>query len=288
MNDSQKTEFLRFHKILYAHLHTAENYAYALDSTDVGTRDGDVISGGIIEIGFVESIPLIFRYADGREYTAEQGDVFIIPPLARIEVRAAYPGVHRHVTAECLVDCRIGDGANGERALELPPVISGGYCEKAVQAIRRAAGGFSPSGERDWFGQCADFMAILSGLSDAASDRRSASRSGIPPSHSRYCREAEEYIRANISRKLTVTEIAEHVGINKNYLTNIFSETVGTPVIEYINRLKLSHVTELILRRGCGIREAAEQVGIDNVNYVSRMFKKYYGVTISEYKRTVT
>ena len=287
MTDTTSIEILDFHRILYAHTHTAENYAYNLDSRGTGQRDGDKVTGGIIEIGFVEAIPLVFRLENCREYTAGCGDVFIIPPMSDIKVRAVDGGVHRHITVECIIDCIIGEKAVGERALELPFVLSGVYCEKAVQAIRRAAGGFSPSGERDWFGQSADFMSILAGVASALHDRSSVGGSGNPPSHSRYCRGAEEYIRANIARRLTVTEIADHVGINKNYLTNIFSETVGMPIIEYINRLKLSHITELILRRGCGIREAAEQVGIDNVNYVSRMFKKYYGVTISQYKRTV-
>lgn len=287
MSETQRIEITRFHGILYAHTHKAENYSYLLDSTGTGTREGDRVTGGILEIGFVDAIPLIFRREDGSEYTAGRGDVFVIPPMSRLEVRAASPGIHRHVTVECIVDCVIGDAARGERALELPPVLNGTYCEKAAQGIRRAAGGFSPAGERDWFSQCADFTAILAGLSAALSDRRSAAGGGVAPSQTRYCREAEEFIRANIGRKLTVAEIAAHVGINKNYLTNIFSETVGMPVIEYINRLKLSHITELMLRRGCGIREAAEQVGIENVNYVSRMFKKYYGVTISQYKRAV-
>ncbi len=283
MSETAFTEILDFHGILYAHTHKAENYAYDLDSRSVGREEDGVIKGGVLEIGFVEKIPLVFRREDGSEYTASEGDVFVIPPMSRLEVRAARPGIHRHVTVESSVDCRVGR-TPGERAIALPPVIDGAICDKAAQAIRRAAGNFSPASDRGWFGQCADFTSILSALEAALSGR---SAGGSSPSRVRYCREAEEFVRANITRKLTVAEVARHVGINKNYLTNIFSETTGTPMIEYINRLKLGHIAELIVRRGCGIREAAEQVGIDNVNYVSRMFRKYYGVTVSQYKRTV-
>lgn len=284
MQGSERIEITDFHKILFAHTHTAENYAYRLDSTTIGRAEGRRVTGGVIEIGFVERIPLVFKCEDGRERTASEGDVFVIPPMRKLDVRAACPGLHRHVTVESLVDCVIG-GEENERTLDIPLVISGALCERATHAIRRAAGRFSPASDRGWFGECADFTAIIAAVESALSGRES--RAGASPSRLRYCREAEEYIRANITRRLTVAEVAAHVGINKNYLTNIFSETVGMPLVEYVNRLKLNHVTELILRRGCGIREAAEQVGIDNANYVSRMFKKYYGVTVSQYKRTV-
>ena len=280
MNGGEKIEILNFHKILYAHTHTAENYSYTLDSTTIGQAENGTVCGGVVEVGFVENIPLVFRSADGAEYTAGEGEVFVIPPMKRLEVRAARPGVHRHVTVESAVDCLLGGAAAGERALDLPPVISGARSERVIQAVRRAAGNFSPAGNRGYYEQLADFTAIFAALEAAVSER--APRGEASPS-----REAEEYVRRNIARKLTVKEVACHVGVNKNYLTNIFSETLGVPMIEYINRLKLNHMTELILRRGCTMREAAEQVGIDNVNYVSRMFRKHYGMTLSQYKRTV-
>lgn len=279
-----KIEILHFHRILLSHTHTAENYAYSLSSCEIGKRDGEFITGGVLEIGFVEKNPLCFRDGKGEVHIANEGDVFIIPPMSRFDVFTLNPDLHRHITAEAMIDCRINADNDTPATLELPLIIGrGARSERICSAIRRAANKSSPAGTNDYFRQCADFMRILEELE--AYDLEESQN--IMPSQSRYCREAERFIINNIDKKLKVKEIAEAVGISKNYLTNIFSAVRGMPLIEYINRQKLSHMIELMLRFNYSVREAGEYVGLDNVNYISRMFRKYYGVTISEYKRSL-
>lgn len=279
-----KIEILHFHRILLAHTHTAENYAYSLSSREIGRKEGNLISGGVLEIGFVEKNPLCFRDEGGEVTVANEGDVFIIPPMSRFDVYALRPDLHRHVTTEAIIDCRINAENDSPASLTLPMIIGhGAQSERICSAIRRAANKASPAGTNDYFRQCADFMRILEELE--AFDL--ADSQNIIPSHSRYCREAERFIINNIDKKLRVEDISAAIGISKNYLTNIFSATRGMPLVEYVNRQKLSHMIELMLRFGYSIREAGEYVGLDNVNYISRMFRKYYGVTISEYKRSL-
>ncbi len=279
-----KIELLHFHRILLAHTHTAENYAYSLSSREIGRKEGECIFGGVLEIGFVEKNPLSFRDENGEVAIANEGDVFIIPPMSRFDVFALRPELHRHITAEAIIDCRINGDFDTPATLLLPLIITGGArCERICSAIRRAANKSSPAGTNDYFRQCADFMRILEELE--AYDLGESQN--IIPSRSRYCRDAERFIINNIDKKLKVEDIAEAVGISKNYLTNIFSAARGMPLVEYINRQKLSHMIELMLRFNYSIREAGEYVGLDNVNYISRMFRKYYGVTISEYKRSL-
>ena len=283
MKDNTAIEILRFRRILYAHTHTAHNYSYLLDNRSVGEREGDVIRGGVIEIGFVETNPLRFTDEDGDEHIAPEGGIFIIPPMRRISVKAVNGGLHRHVTVESEVDCRMGGDGADATSLSLPLVIDGRNCEKAAAAIRRAVRSASPTAENGYFRQCADFMNILAELNSIEAVRGADQ----PPSHVRYCREAERYVADNIERRVSVGEIALAVGISKNYLTNIFSATTGMSLIEYINRMKVSHMAQLMLRFNWSVREAAEHVGIDNANYASRMFKKYFGVTASEYKQSI-
>lgn len=278
-----RIEILHFHRILLAHTHTAENYAYSLSSREIGRCENDYIYGGVIEIGFVEKNPLAFRDEKGELHIAKVGDVFIIPPMRKFEVFALEPETHRHVTTEAIIDCRINVKDNSPSVLELPLIISAGpRSERICSAIRRAANKSSPAGTNDYFRQCADFMRILEEL-----EAFDPNTQNTVPSQIRYCREAERFIINNIDKKLKVEEIADAIGISKNYLTNIFSSTRGMPIIEYINRQKLSHMTELMLRFNYSVREAGEYVGLDNVNYISRMFRKYYGVTISEYRRSL-
>ena len=44
---------------------------------------------------------------------------------------------------------------------------------------------------------------------------------------------------------------------------------------------------ELIRRYNYTLAEAGEHVGYSDVNYISRIFKRYYGMTVTEYKRSL-
>ena len=59
----------------------------------------------------------------------------------------------------------------------------------------------------------------------------------------------------------------------------------GTTIISYINRLKLEKIKNLVINKGISLRQAGESVGIYDENYLSRLFKQYYGKSISELKK---
>jgi AraC-like DNA-binding protein len=66
----------------------------------------------------------------------------------------------------------------------------------------------------------------------------------------------------------------------------VFSSSEGMSLVEYINRPKLSYMMELIRRYEYTLAEAGEHVGFTDVNYISRIFKRYYGITVTEYKQS--
>jgi len=137
---------------------------------------------------------------------------------------------------------------------------------------------------RSYFEECADFMLLLHKLSILVQDAGVSDI--VSPGNRRYCNRAKAFISENIGRKITVSEIADAAGVSKNYLTNVFSSSEGMPLMEYVNRRKLSYMVELIRRYGYTLSEAGEHVGYSDVNYISRIFKRYYGMTVTEYKRS--
>ena len=157
--------------------------------------------------------------------------------------------------------------------LVIPPCPGSGEVFSLIRSIAVAK---TARLERSWFAECADFMLLLSRLC-ALTDQAAS------PGKQRYCEKAKTFVSRNIHRGLTVGEIAGHLGISKNYLTNVFKEGEGIPLTEYISRCKLSHMTELMRRYGYSLMEACEHVGYTDANYVSRLFKKYYGTTVTRY-----
>ena len=60
---------------------------------------------------------------------------------------------------------------------------------------------------------------------------------------------------------------------------------MGMPLMEYIHRTKLQQVVHLIMDGGADLRQAADAVGIASTKYLSRLFRQYMGMSVTEYKK---
>ncbi|MBQ3183775.1 MAG: helix-turn-helix transcriptional regulator [Clostridia bacterium] len=271
-----KIDIKSFVKIAYAHEHSAENYRYTLQTEDHPPIRKEYRTG-VMEIGRVKLNPIIFKAEDKKTYTANEGDIFVIPPRSRYEVSTRDKGLHRHITTEAIIE--YADASDSPTTLTLPLIIPKN--DKIAEILKKIVSKSASLHTSSYFEECSDYMKLLSYIKKAT--EKKTEDTAVPPASVRYCTMAEKYAMDNIHRHIMVEEIAEHIGISKNYLTNIFSKYKGMPITEYINRMKLNHMLELMRRFGYSARRAGEFVGLDNVNYISRIFKKYYGVTLKEY-----
>ena len=273
---------LSFDRVAFAHSLTAEDYRYELDAQGYSIYGPTPENGGVLEIGFVERGPILLKDAEGT-FRVGENCIFILPPGSRFSVETEKPGIHSHTTAEFLIraECAPADGLQppAEGVVTLPLVIPPNPGSSEVfSLIRGIAVADRAQLQRSWFAQCADLMLLLSKLSAMAAG------SAAEPGKKRYCQRAKTFITENIHRHLTVGEIAEHLGISKNYLTTIFKDCEGISVTEFTNRSKLGYMLELIRRYDYTIAEASSHVGFHDADYVSRLFKKYHGVTLSQYR----
>lgn len=104
----------------------------------------------------------------------------------------------------------------------------------------------------------------------------------------KYCRRACNYIARHLHEKISVKELADHVGVSYGYLSGLFSQTMGMTLVEYINYSKLEQVKQLIREMGMTLEEAGVSVGITDTKYLSRLFRRYIGMTVHEYKNIHT
>ena len=96
---------------------------------------------------------------------------------------------------------------------------------------------------------------------------------------------AVSYIIKNYRKKISVTDMAEEFGLTPNYLHAIFKQVKGVTIIDYLTKYRMDMAKTYIERFGLKAYEAAELVGIDDPAYFSRIFKKLYGKSISEFKK---
>lgn len=280
-------KILSFERCAFAHSLATTDYHYNLQNEGYGVYGQTPLGGGILEIGFVEQNPIVLSDEDG-EILIEENSIFVIPPKSRFSVRSLTPDLHRHTTAEFLIRCQSrhveefkpATGKTVTLPLIIPPGPGTTEIFSLIRAIARAK---TTQSERNYFEECADFMLLIHKLSSVV--QTSGQAGDVSPGNRRYCERAKSYISENIDRQLTVSDVANAVGVSKNYLTNVFSGSECIPLMEYINRSKLSYMLELIRRYGYTLTQAGEHVGFTDANYVSRIFKRYYGMTFTEYRR---
>ena len=92
------------------------------------------------------------------------------------------------------------------------------------------------------------------------------------------------YIRAHLSDKLALTELAYQAGLNPNYLNKVFKEETGTTVNKFIIQERMQLAAELLKEGNLKSYAIASMVGYDNYANFVNMFKKTYDVSPNAYQ----
>lgn len=101
----------------------------------------------------------------------------------------------------------------------------------------------------------------------------------------KYVYAAIQYIRGNLSKKLTVAEVAEYAGASEAHFMREFKRITGASVTGYINTARCEYAQTLLQIGSYKIKETAALCGFENEEYFTKVFKKHIGQTPSEYAR---
>ncbi|MDF2662113.1 MAG: AraC family transcriptional regulator [Paenibacillus sp.] len=90
-------------------------------------------------------------------------------------------------------------------------------------------------------------------------------------------------IAENYSKNYSVDEICQTIGYSASHFQLIFKKVTGITIIQYQNEIKINKARDLLQYGNCNVTEAALQVGFNDMNYFSRLYKKMTGHNPSEY-----
>jgi len=98
-------------------------------------------------------------------------------------------------------------------------------------------------------------------------------------------RDAIIYIHLNYQHTITLDDVAKEVNLSKEYLCRLFKKETDLQMFRYLCILRMKRAALLISENPdrAYVREVAAAVGFDDQFYFTRKFKKYYGVSPSEY-----
>jgi len=85
--------------------------------------------------------------------------------------------------------------------------------------------------------------------------------------------------------RLSVGVLAKHVFLRHTYLCFLFKKQIGKTVNEYITEFRLKKAIELMKHGPLKLIDIAGAVGFADANHFGKLFKKYTGVTPSEYRK---
>ena len=94
------------------------------------------------------------------------------------------------------------------------------------------------------------------------------------------------YINKHYNENLTLTSIAEHFGFSTSYITKLFRNFLGKGTVDYINDLRLTAACEYLISSNYSIGEISNKIGYTNQYYFNRLFKKKYGVTPKDFRKS--
>ncbi len=98
---------------------------------------------------------------------------------------------------------------------------------------------------------------------------------------------AVTYITENYRRNITTQEIADAVFLSRGHMSELFTKTYGMAPHEYLTMYRLSHVRYGLVNTTLPVSVLAEQNGFRDVFALSRVFKKKFGMSPTEYRKSV-
>ncbi|MBD1423421.1 AraC family transcriptional regulator [Sphingobacterium chuzhouense] len=92
----------------------------------------------------------------------------------------------------------------------------------------------------------------------------------------------KQYIKENMTERLSVDRLCAHVGMSKSKLSRNFKAEFGISPMEFVIRERLAYAKKILKQSGT-VKEACFSSGFSDVNYFVRLFRQREGITPGQY-----
>ena len=83
-------------------------------------------------------------------------------------------------------------------------------------------------------------------------------------------RDALYYIRRHYNENISLTDVAEHINVNKSYLCDVFKKEQKVTILQYMTNLRIEKAKELLLHTDMKMYEISVEVGYNDYTYFHR------------------
>lgn len=97
----------------------------------------------------------------------------------------------------------------------------------------------------------------------------------------------KRYLAVHYVEDISVRNLANHFAVNPNYLSTLFRQKAGIPLVQYLVGIRMEEACRLLRETSLSIVDIAESVGYQDAQYFYKVFKKMEGMTAMEYRAKV-
>ncbi len=202
----------------------------------------------------------IFKIKD-KEYKVKPGEMFVIPPYIETYYEADSVNPWSYIW--------IGFTSNNKLPKELSDVIVCPEAEKIFESMKDCEN-YSNGRSVYLSARLWDLFAMLSKGRDNQYD---------------YVEKALEFIHSNYMHDISIERIARELKLDRTYFSVIFKNKTGLSPKQYLLNHRMNIAATLITKKRTTISVIANSVGYSDLYTFSKMFKRHFGVSPSNYAR---
>lgn len=102
-----------------------------------------------------------------------------------------------------------------------------------------------------------------------------------------HVQKAMKFIHDNLGKEISLSDIADNVGINTSYLIRMFKAELEVTPLQYLTALRMERAKELLLDPKLTVKQISDQLGYSDMRSFVRFFKKAEGCTPNEYREKI-
>lgn len=104
--------------------------------------------------------------------------------------------------------------------------------------------------------------------------------------YSAVVRRALVYIHEHYAEPISLSHIADHLGMTQQYVSKRFKEDLGVNYVDYLNCYRLDSARGPLTGTTRTIREVGASVGFANPQYFIKHFPERFGLTPAQYRES--
>ena len=97
---------------------------------------------------------------------------------------------------------------------------------------------------------------------------------------------AVEYIEKNYAKQISLSDIARETKLSESHLSVLFKTETGINFLQYLNAVRITNATHLLLQTSMNVTEIASATGFPSPGYFTKMFRRFKGKTPTEYRNS--